>query len=170
MAELDGQSFIINVRCPHRMQHIVIIQYWHHLSPIVHINGKTQVWLALIRLMVIHWAEQSVFVSIAPSDGVRLFKHWTHRVMPWSHLTFIRGCHFIIAHVTHTLCVHNLLLISTLIKRLVDWGSFVLDFDITYSVCIYGYGGHMLTKMNKFYIYKSLVLFWICISFDKRIQ
>ena len=121
MAELDRQSFIVNVGSPHCMLHIVVrIQYWHHLCPIVDINGKAQVRLALIRLMLIGRADPSVFVSISPSEGVGLFKHRTHRVLPWSHLTVIRGCYFIITHVAHTLLCY-LLLISCFVKRLVDW-------------------------------------------------
>ena len=129
IAELDRQSFVVNVGSPHCMWHIVVIQYWYHLSPIVHINGKAQVRLALIRLMLISRADPSVFVSIAPSEGVGLFEHRTHRVVSWSHLTFIRGCYFIITHVAAHTLLCDLLSISTFVKRLVDWldwGCFVL--------------------------------------------
>ena len=125
VAERDRDLLTARVGCP-EMLYIVVIQSSNHgaRAPIVRINGEAQVRLALLRLMLIGGADPSVFVSIAPSKGVRLFEHWTHRVLSWSHQTFIRGCHFIVAHVAQAL--RNLLLVPALVECLVDWRRFII--------------------------------------------
>ena len=158
---------------------VVVIQYWHHLiSIVVHINGKAQVWLALIRLMLICRADPSVFVSIAPSEGVWLFEHRTHRVMSRSHLTFIWGRYFIITHVAPNTLLSNLLFISFFIERLmVDRDSFVLKdclSTLTFVLCHYSFPifvnllelrshSHLLSVVD-FASQRSCFIIWVLIA------